>query len=250
MRMTACAALVAALLTSHQGTAVRPAAVPVLVELFTAEGCSSCPPADALLEKLLEQQPAEGVVLVGLGEHVDYWDKEGWKDRFSSAQFTARQREYVSRGVGSEVFTPQIVVDGQGGFVGSDVGALRSAVERVRGEPHATLQLRVESDGAQAMTAFATLSDVPSGVGVDHIDVFVAITADHLRSDVKSGENKGRTLTHAAVVRELRPAGTGQSPVKTTIKIAKDWKRGDLHVVAFAQERTTKRVIATAAALP
>jgi hypothetical protein len=202
-----------------------------------------------LLGKLLEQQPADGVVLVGLGEHVDYWDREGWKDRFSSAVFTARQRDYVNRGVGGEVFTPQMVVDGREAFVGSDVGALRTAVEHARAAPHATMQLLVDSDGGQTLTAVVTLSDLPAGVSLDGLDVFVAVTEDRLRSEVKSGENKGRTLTHAAVVRELKSVGAGRSPVKTTITIAKGWKRGDLHLVAFAQERTSRRVLATAIAL-
>ena len=222
-------------------------AITILIELFTAEGCSSCPPADALLEKLLEQQPADGVVLVGLGEHVDYWDREGWKDRFSAALFTARQRDYVSRGVGAEVFTPQMVVDGRVAFVGSDVNALRAAVERAKSEPHGTIEIHVEpgKDGAIGVS-LAIAGVMPSG----RADVFLAVTEDHLRTDVQRGENKGRTLTHAAVVRRLESLGDVKEKIRADVHIARDWHRENLHIVAFVQERTSRRVLATAVASP
>jgi hypothetical protein len=138
------------------------------------------------------------------------------------------------------------VIDGQGGVVGSDVSAPRAAVERAKAEPHGIIDLRVESDGNQTMTAFAALTRLPEGVAADHVEIVIAVTEDHLKSDVTNGENKGRTLTHAAVVRELKSAGTGQLPAKTTFKLGRDWKYADVHVVGFAQDKATKRVIATA----
>src|SRR5215475_8662765 len=116
--------------TETSPSALRPQSaagppIPVLVELFTAEGCSSCPPADTLLEKLIASQPAAGVQIVGLGEHVDYWDRLGWKDRFSSAALTARQQKYADRSKGADIYTPLIVVDAHDAFVTIAIHAAR-----------------------------------------------------------------------------------------------------------------------------
>jgi hypothetical protein len=224
--------------------------VPVLVELFTAEGCSTCPPADKLLEAMIASQPAAGAIIVGLGEHVDYWDRLGWKDRFSSAAFTKRQQVYADRFKEENVFTPQMVVDGQTAFVGSDVEAARRAIERAAAAAHGIVRLQIESSGANQVTVSVTASALPATEG-DRADVVFALIEDGLRTDVKRGENKGRTLTHAAVVREMTAAGevTGDAaPVRAELKIGRDWRRERMRVVAFVQERKSRRVLATASA--
>src|SRR5262245_21938038 len=230
---------------SAAGTPIR-----VLVELFTAEGCSSCPPADTLLEKLIESQPAAGVQIVGLGEHVDYWDRLGWKDRFSSAALTVRQQRYADRAKGGDVYTPQMVVDGQDAFVGSDLAAARRAIEAAIARPHGTVRLAVDMPEGGSVHVTATIGGLPGSSGGDRADLLVAVTEDHLRTDVKRGENQGRTLTHAAVVRELRTVAEGVGPSSSAdarFKLASDWARANLNVVAFVQERKSRRVLATAA---
>src|SRR6266513_4596749 len=115
--------------------------VPVLVELFTSEGCSSCPRADALLALLAREQPLPGVEVLALAEHVDYWDGLGWKDAFSSAQLTARQQAYARRHGRPGVYTPAAVVDGSEDVVGSDARALEDRIRRAAARPKARVGL-------------------------------------------------------------------------------------------------------------
>jgi hypothetical protein len=126
------------------------ARVPVLLELFTSEGCSSCPPADRLLEILDQKQPVAGADLIVLSEHVDYWDGDGWKDPFSSSQYTARQQEYTNRYNFDGVYTPQLVVDGRFGFVGSDGREASSAIQQAVRERKIPIEIsNVARDGNQ-----------------------------------------------------------------------------------------------------
>jgi hypothetical protein len=224
-------------------------AVPVLVELFTAEGCSSCPPADALLAAMVASQPAAGVEIVGLGEHVDYWDRLGWKDRFSSSALTARQQGYADRLGLDSIYTPQLVVDGADALVGTDVDAARQALERAKARPHGAITLTVDSSASSAVALTIGVSQLPPIASGDRADVVVAIVEDGLQSDVKRGENRGRMLSHAAVVRQLSAIAPIDGPAataRTEIKLKADWRREKLGVVAFVQERKSRRVLAAA----
>ena len=224
-------------------------ALTVIVELFTSEGCSSCPPADTFLQKLVETQPVEDVQIVALGEHVDYWDRLGWKDRFSSAVFTARQQAYRARFAIESIYTPQMVVDGRAEFVGTDAKAARTALERARDAAHGTLNLTMQG-GPEALVleVSATATHLPALAAGDHADVLVAVTEDRLRTDVKHGENGGRVLSHAPVVRVLSQLGEvsppGSSTLKGRIHLGADWKRENLRVVAFVQARRSRAILA------
>jgi hypothetical protein len=229
--------------------------VPIIVELFTSEGCSSCPPADTLLQKLVDTQPLAGAQIIALGEHVDYWDHQGWKDRFSSAALTSRQQVYGARFNIDSVYTPQMVVVGRAEFVGSDAGAARKALERSQNLPHGHVHIAIDghaTSSARPLGVTVTTSDLPRD-GSDRADVVIAITEDRLRSDVSRGENHGRVLTHTAVVRYLAPAGEAArdsvSTVHAELPLAADWQRPQLKVVAFVQERRGRAILA-AAALP
>jgi hypothetical protein len=222
---------------------------PIVVELFTSEGCSSCPPADTLLQHLVDVQPVAGAEIIALGEHVDYWDQQGWKDRFSSAALTERQRTYSQALDADTIYTPQMTVDGAAGFVGSDASAAQRAIARAAEEPHGRVSVAFEpSRGERRFAISVTASDLPVLNRGGRRDLFVAFTEDLLTSDVRRGENHGRTLAHAAVVRRLSSIGeaSGQ-PVRADVSIDPSWRREHVRIVAFVQDSHSRRILAAAA---
>ncbi len=166
-----------------------------VVELFTSQGCSSCPPADAVLAELSRSDPA----ILPLGLHITYWDRLGWKDPYSLPAATERQREASNRLRLDYVYTPQMVVDGRLQAVGSDRSAVRRLIAQARAEagPAVPLTLAADPGGLR-------LSAGP-GAGRGTLLV-VGFDAQHV-TPVKAGENGGRTLTQVNVVRALSPVG-------------------------------------------
>jgi hypothetical protein len=226
---------------------------PVIVELFTSEGCSDCPPADTLLEKLIATQPVAGAEIIGLGQHVDYWDRLGWKDRFSSAALTSRQQIYQARFGTESIYTPQMVVDGRSEFVGSDASAARKAIERTLAAPHGVMKVTLDDDVARpALHLNVTAVGLPRIARGDRADLIVLIAESGLRTEVKRGENHGRTLAHAPVVRYLATIGQvaadGPSSGSATadIPLSPEWQRDHLAVVAFVQEARGRAILASA----
>src|SRR5262249_20199023 len=148
-------------------------------------------------------------------EHVDYWDRSGWKDRFSSSAFTARQQAYADRMKLESIYTPQFVVDGTDAMVGTDVDAARQAIERARSRPHGTIALTMDRSASSALALAIDVSALPAIDAGDRADLVVVVTEDHLQSDVKKGENRGRMLSHAAVARQWIAVGEVTGPNHT-----------------------------------
>jgi hypothetical protein len=242
-------ALMAARLPRVKGSATTSSpdttSTPVLVELFTSEGCSSCPPADALLRRLGRTQPVHGADVIVLEEHVDYWDRLGWKDPFSSEEVTARQSEYGEAFGGRQVYTPQMVVDGHAEFVGSSEGEALRVIRTAVGTPKPAVHL-TWTDGGKLGIQIEPLTDATHG---DPSQVYLAVIENMLHSDVKRGENAGRALEHDGVVRQLTAVGkvdsdsTGFSSM-VAVATAHEWNRANLRVVVFVQERRSRRILA------
>jgi len=205
---------------------------PVIVELFTSEGCSSCVPADELLRHLAQDLAGRNVQVIPLGLHVDYWNSLGWKDRFSSAEFSHRQEDY-ERSLGVEgPYTPQMIVDGTTEFVGNDARRAVRVITQAAGQPEGA-EVKI-SAGEKDRLAVSVKAP-----GAANANILLAITEDNLSTEVGAGENNGHTLHHAAVVRELRKLGQLQNgSFETSVPLAlhDDWKRADLRAVVFVQE--------------
>jgi hypothetical protein len=214
------------------GAAVAPTIEPVVIELFTSEGCSSCPPADALLAELAGERTT-GIRVIALSEHVDYWDGPEWRDRFSSPLFTRRQQAYAKRLGLSSLYTPQLVVAGRANALGSDRREVQAAIAAAAREPSGRVTARIVP-GATAELSVAVDATWPYGVPAD---VLVAVVQDRATTKVSGGENAGRTLEHVAVVRSLAVVGSGSGAFsgETTVR-SMDAAHGG-HLVVFVQER-------------
>jgi len=226
------------------------ARTPVLVELFTSEGCSSCPPADTLLSRMAAEQPVPGAEIVPLAFHVDYWDDLGWRDRFASAQHTFRQNLYARWQPSWRVYTPQAVVDGARELVGSDWNAARTAIATSAAAPKLAVSVDLAPPGTDAARVPLRVAVTPSAGQAGKADVMLAVAEDGLVSEVKRGENANLRLAHGAVVRTLQRIGKfdGQSPYAAShaIEIEKHWRRDALTVVVFLQDASTHRIIGIA----
>ena len=215
------------------------AQTPVVIELFTSEGCSSCPPADALLVELSHKGPPNGTQLILLGEHVDYWNYIGWTDRFSSSAFSDRQNNYARQLHLATVYTPQMVIDGHLQLVGSGEAEVYRDISKAAADPKpAQVSLRWEPQQKLHVAVQA-----PAG---EHAKILLAITEDGLSTSVGGGENGGRTLRHAAVVRQLRELGAaanGQFETSVDVTAHPDWNPAKLKVVVLVQQPANGKIL-------
>ncbi len=220
----------------------------VLVELFTSQGCSSCPPADQLLSAIGGQ---DGGRVVPLAFHVDFWNSQGWTDPFSSKQWTLRQVAYERQLGISQVYTPQAVVDGTTEMVGSDAAHLRAAIEAAGARPGAKLALRLEPSSSRVEVAVDV--DLPDALRGKKLDLFVALFETGLSTPVGRGENGGKTLRNDYVVRELERAGRlsrdgpPESHHTATLHVSKEWNPSHLGVAAFLQDPGSLAILGSAA---
>ena len=215
----------------------QPGATPVLVELFTSEGCASCPTADTLLARLQREQPIPAADILALEEHVDYWDSLGWRDRFASSQFSARQSAYSERLQLASEYTPQMIVDGTDQFAGNDIVHAFRAIAHAAGTRKLDLKLSpLVFDGARVS---GKVSLALRAVSERRADLYAAVVQSSASTQVLSGDNLGATLNHVSIVREMRKigslAGMRAAPLKFSLSVPGDASAANIRVVVFIQ---------------
>jgi hypothetical protein len=221
-------------------------ATPVLVELFTSEGCSSCPPADKFLQQL-DQQPVPGADIIVLSEHVDYWNHIGWKDPYSMHFYGVRQSAYATRFHLDSVYTPQMVVDGDTEFVGSDTAAAGRAFAKAIARVKLPVHLSLISAVSPTLKAHLEAGTLDSSFSAREAEVYIAIALNRAESQVSAGENAGHKLEHVAVLRSLTKVGviSDVRRLSQDVELHLDQASSsrDLRLVAFVQERRQGRVL-------
>ncbi|HXN98873.1 MAG TPA: DUF1223 domain-containing protein [Candidatus Acidoferrales bacterium] len=241
--------------TRAQSSATKSERKPVIVELFTSEGCSTCPPADELLQKLEAEQPVAGAEIVALEEHVDYWNHDGWNDPYSSADWTERQTVY--RPIFNQTeYTPQMIVDGQSQFVGSNGREALAQIEKAAHREPTDISINSEksnSHGSQQFTV--SVGKVAGNTAGDVAEIWLAVTEDGLQSTVNRGENAGHVLHHTATLRSLHKIGTAEVSAGSVsfkgdsrVKFDSHWKPENLHVVVFVQEKKSRKILGAGSA--
>lgn len=211
------------------------AAQPVLVEFFTSEGCSSCPPADQVAQKLNQIARERKLPIYVLGYHIDYWNRLGWPDRFSSAKFTAVQREYARRLNLNSLYTPQAVVQGTFETVGSrgrEVADQVSAQLATRKPYDHSLHLKLRNN----IVDFEIRGDDPLP---QETTLKIALVQKSARTEVKAGENRGRSLTHVNIVHDIHATKVRQPTGQITFNTPDDVARKELKVIGFLQNTKT-----------
>lgn len=228
---------------------------PVIVELFTSEGCSSCPPADQLLSRLERSQPVAGARVIALEEHVDYWNQLGWVDPFSAPHYRGRQNDYALAFHTENIYTPQMVVNGRVEFVGDDSNRAYQEIAAERGVPTPLVELKTAPNTKDLdLIDLSVRVTQPRTARAREADVYLAVTESELESHVLRGENAGRQLRHAPVVRSfgiigrIDPRGSNVGQITNTLRLPREWKRENLRAVVFVQEHDTLRITGAAVA--
>lgn len=217
------------------------AKTPVLVELFTSQGCPTCPAADKILAELETMQPITDAEIITLAWHVDYWDSFGWKDEFSSPVFSQRQVAY-SRALNiGETYTPQMFVDGTNHFIGTKLDKATKAIVQAAKISKPEIKIRLDEDKVKI--------EIPSLPKHEFSTVYVATIQDNLSRKIGRGNNAGKTLLHSSVARDLKAVGAIAPQMEkfetgTFFQIQPDWKREDLKLIVFVQENGSRKILA------
>jgi len=229
-------------------------ATPVLIELFTSEGCSSCPPADIFLQKLDTAQPIPGAQLIVLSEHVTYWDQDGWKDPNSSPSLTERQSSYEGALGEKTVFTPQLIVDGTQQMRLGNPQQIKELLQKAAATPKVPIRIGEVTVNTANPTALRAHIETDANFDKHNADVYVAIALDHVESQVLRGENGGRHLVHVAVVQELTKVGKLQKGKPFVQDVQLKLKPGidpqNVRLVALVQESGPGKVLRAALRRP
>lgn len=209
---------------------------PVLIELFTSEGCPTCPPADRLLARLENEQLYEKTEVITLALHVDYWNKADWKDEYSSAIFSRRQDIYAQAFRTGEVFTPQMIVDGRTHFIGSNAADARKAIVENAKNEKANVELSFENESLKI-----EISKMPKH---ENASIFLAV----VEGDLKANKNRGADYRHVSVVRELKSLGLitaekNEFSAEQIVQFNKAWKKENLKFVVFVQENQSRKIL-------
>ncbi|HXZ33295.1 MAG TPA: DUF1223 domain-containing protein [Terriglobales bacterium] len=220
------------------------ARIPILVELFTSEGCSDCPPADAFLQQL-DRQPFPGAEMVVLSEHVDYWNHDGWKDPYSSSFFSERQAAYAREFTLPSVYTPEMVVDGSTEFVGSNQAVASKAFAKALTATKVDIRLTSLSVGSDdILRAHVETAALPKSTKAD---LYAAVALNHAESQVSAGENAGRRISHTSVARSvtrIAPLRDNQPLTKDVqLKLPPDVDPKNARLVVFIQESHQGKVL-------
>lgn len=209
-----------------------------VLELFTSEGCSSCPPADEVLAKI--QKETEGKPVYLLAYHVDYWDRQGWKDIFSNAEYSKRQVQYGRWMNTPQIYTPQAIVNGKAEFIGSEETIIRNAISRqLATKSSSTLSLQARQDNAGLNVHYQASGALKGS------NLLIAIVQKSAQSKVERGENAGRALSHVQIVRKLQTESlSADGNGDTFVALPKGFNNQNWEVLGLIQDKSNGAILA------
>lgn len=218
---------------------VKPAAQPVVIlELFTSQGCSSCPPADKALQEITHQATKAGKAVYGLSFHVDYWNRLGWQDPFSAKQFTDRQRQY-DRDLRTQTYTPQLIINGRQNVIGGQRGRIEQTVQAIQKQPASAF---IGVDGKLIRTTEqVTVNYELSAAGPYRVNV--ALVQKEAHTAVRNGENGGRTLVNTNIVRQFNVLDESDTSGSTTLALPTGLSADQINVLVYVQRKDNGQII-------